>query len=59
MSQSFESLVLEIRNSIDYSLSPSQLTSNLMSALKKAEEFEQEWKNELYESSDGYESYIY
>jgi hypothetical protein len=30
-----------------------------MSALKKAEEFEQEWRNELYENSDGYESYIY
>lgn len=59
MSQSFESLLLEIRDSIEQSLSPSQLTSTLMSALKKAEDFEQEWMNELYESNDGYESYIY
>ena len=59
MSQSFESLLLEIRDSIEQSLSPSQLTSTLMSALKKAEEFEEEWINELYESSDGFESFIY
>lgn len=59
MSQSFESLLLEVRDSIEQSLSPSQLTSTLMSALKKAEEFEEEWINELYENSDGYESFIY
>ena len=59
MTQTFESLLLEIRDSIEQSLTPSQLTSNLMSALKKAEDFEQEWMNSLYESSDGYESYIY
>ncbi len=58
MSQSFESLLLEIRDSIEQSLSPSQLTSTLTSALKKAEELEEEWINELYESNDGYESYI-
>ena len=45
MSQSFESLLLEIRDSVEQSLSPSQLTSTLMSALKKAEDFEQEWIN--------------
>ncbi len=59
MSQSFESLLLEIRDSIEQSLTPAQLTSTLMSALKKAEDFEQEWMNSLYESNDGYESYIY
>ena len=59
MSQSFESLLLEIRDSVEQSLTPSQLTSTLMSALKKAEDFEQEWMNSLYESNDGYESYIY
>jgi hypothetical protein len=59
MSQSFESLLLEIRDSIEQSLTPSQLTSTLMMALKKAEEFEHQWINELYESNDGYESYIY
>ena len=59
MSQSFESLLLEVRDSIEQSMSPSQLTSTLMSALKKAEEFEEEWINELYESSDGFESFIY
>jgi len=59
MSQSFESLLLEVRDSIEQSMSPSQLTSTLMSALKKAEEFEEEWINELYENSDGFESFIY
>jgi hypothetical protein len=59
MSQSFESLLLEVRDSIEQSLSPSQLTSNLMSALNKAEEFEEEWINELYENNDGFESFIY
>jgi hypothetical protein len=59
MSQSFESLLLEVRDSIEQSLSPSQLTSTLMSALKKAEEFEEEWINELYENNDGFESFIY
>jgi hypothetical protein len=59
MSQTFESLLLEIRDSIEQSMTPSQLTSTLMSALKKAEEFEEEWINELYENSDGFESFIY
>ncbi len=59
MSQTFESLLLEVRDSIEQSLTPSQLTSTLMSALKKAEEFEEEWINELYENNDGFESFIY
>jgi hypothetical protein len=59
MSQSFESLLLEVRDSIEQSMTPSQLTSTLMMALKKAEEFEEEWINELYENNDGFQSFIY
>ncbi len=59
MSQTFESLLLEVRDSIEQSMTPSQLTSTLISALKKAEELEEEWINELYENSDGFESFIY
>jgi hypothetical protein len=59
MSQTFESLLLEVRDSIEQSMSPSQLTSTLMSALKKAEELEEEWINELYENNDGFQSFIY
>jgi len=59
MSQSFESLLLEVRDSIEQSLTPSQLTSTLMMALKKAEELEEEWINELYENNDGFQSFIY
>ena len=59
MSQSFESLLLEIRDSIEQSMTPSQLTSTLMMALKKAEELEEQWINELYENNDGFQSFIY
>jgi hypothetical protein len=59
MSQSFETLLLEIRDSIEQSMTPSQLTSTLMMALKRAEEFEEEWINELYENNDGFQSFIY
>jgi hypothetical protein len=59
MSQSFETLLLEVRDSIEQSMTPSQLTSTLMTALKKAEEFEEEWINELYENNDGFQSFIY
>jgi hypothetical protein len=59
MSQSFESLLLEVRDSIEQSMTPSQLTSTLMMALKKAEELEEEWINELYENNDGFQSFIY
>ena len=59
MSQSFETLLLEVRDSIEQSMTPSQLTSTLMMALKKAEEFEEEWINELYENNDGFQSFIY
>jgi hypothetical protein len=30
-----------------------------MMALKRAEEFEEEWINELYENNDGFQSFIY
>jgi hypothetical protein len=59
MSQSFETLLLEVRDSIEQSMTPSQLTSTLTMALKRAEEFEEEWINELYENNDGFESFIY
>jgi hypothetical protein len=59
MSQSFETLLLEVRDSIEQSMTPSQLTSTLMMALKKAEELEEEWINELYENNDGFQSFIY
>jgi hypothetical protein len=59
MLQSFESLLLEVRDSIEQSMTPSQLTSTLMMALKKAEELEEEWINELYENNDGFQSFIY
>jgi hypothetical protein len=59
MTQSFESLLLEVRDSIEQSMTPSQLTSTLMMALKKAEELEEEWINELYENNDGFQSFIY
>jgi hypothetical protein len=59
MSQSFETLLLEVRDSIEQSMTPSQLTSTLMMALKRAEEFEEEWINELYENNDGFQSFIY
>jgi hypothetical protein len=59
MSQTFESLLLEVRDSIEQSMTPSQLTSTLMMALKKAEELEEEWINELYENNDGFQSFIY
>jgi hypothetical protein len=58
MTQTFESLVVDIKESIEQCSSPSALTSKLMYALKKAEEFEEEWINELYES-DCFDAYIY
>jgi len=51
--------LLEVRDSIEQSMTPSQLTSTLMMALKKAEELEEEWINELYENNDGFQSFIY
>ena len=55
----FESLLLEIRDSIERCATPTQLTSALASALKNAEQYEDQWINSLYESSEGYESIIY
>jgi hypothetical protein len=58
MTQTFELLVVDIKESIEQCSSPSQLTSLLRDSLKKAEEFEEEWINELYES-DCFDAYIY
>lgn len=55
----FESLLLEIKDSIERCATPTQLTSALTSALKNAEQYEDEWINALYESNEGYESFIY
>jgi len=60
MTQTFTSLLLDIRHSVEQSLTPTQLTSALADALKKAEEFEEEWINEMYENSDDrFTDYIY
>lgn len=59
MSQSFESLKLEIEHNVRQSLTPSELTSVLKTMLQKAEVYEEQWFNDLYESPDGYESFIY
>jgi len=60
MSQSFESLLLEIEHAIKNAETPSALTSALYAATKKAEEYEDEWINSLYEQSeDGFKDFIY
>lgn len=59
MSQTFEQLLLDIRESIEQASSPTHLTSILANALKKAEDFEEDWINELYEQSEGFNDYIY
>jgi hypothetical protein len=60
MKKTFEQVVLEIKESIDQSVTPTQLTSVLMMCLKQAEDFEDEWINELYENSeDGFSSLVY
>jgi hypothetical protein len=58
MTQTFELLVVDIKESIEQCSSPSQLTSLLRDSLKKAEEFEEQWINELYEN-DCFDAYIY
>ena len=61
MTQSFESLLLDIIHNVNQSATPSELTTALYDAIKRAEDYEEEWINSLYEnsSSDGYESFIY
>lgn len=60
MSQTFESLLLEINESLSLVSSPTHLTLALSNALQKAETFEEEWINELYErSEDNFKDFIY
>jgi len=60
MSQTFESLLLEIQESLSLLASPTDLTLVLSNALQKAEAYEEEWINELYErSEDNFKDFIY
>lgn len=60
MSQTFESLILEIQHAIINAETPTALTTALSDALKKAEDYEDEWINDLYEQSeDGFKDFIY
>lgn len=60
MSQTFESLMLEIQESLSLVASPTDLTLALSNALQKAETYEEEWINDLYERSDDYfKDFIY
>ncbi len=60
MTQTFQSLLLDIIHNVNQSVTPSELTTALYDAIKRAEEYEEEWINSLYENScDGYESFIY
>lgn len=60
MSQTFESLLLEINESLSLVSSPTDLTLALSNALQKAEAYEEEWINDLYEhSDDNFKDFIY
>jgi hypothetical protein len=60
MSQTFESLMLEIQESLSLVSSPTDLTLALSNALQKAEAYEEEWINDLYErSEDPFRDFIY
>lgn len=60
MTQTFTSLLVEIRESIDQSLTPTDLTIKLADALQRAEAYEEEWINDMYEhSDDNFRDYIY
>ena len=60
MTQTFESLILDIRHAIEQSETPSALTSALYDAVKRAEDYEEEWINDMYKNSeDGFTNYIY
>jgi len=60
MTQTFESLILDIRHAIEQSNTPSELTTALYDAVKRAEDYEEEWYKDMYENSeDGFTNYIY
>jgi hypothetical protein len=60
MSQTFESLLVEIQDSLTRVASPTDLTLALSNALQKAENYEEEWINDLYENSeDPFRDFIY
>jgi hypothetical protein len=60
MLQSFEALKLDIEYNVRQSLTPSELTSILQDMLHRAEMYEEEWRNDLYErSNDEFELFIY
>lgn len=60
MSQTFESLILEIQHAIINAQTPTALTSALHDAVSKAEAYEDEWISSLYEQSeDGFKDFIY
>ena len=60
MTQTFESLLVEIQDSLTRVASPTDLTLALSNALHKAETFEEEWINDLYErSEDNFKDFIY
>lgn len=59
MVQSFEALKLDIEHNIRQSLTPIELTSILQDMLHRAELYEEEWRNDLYEKPDGFESFTY
>lgn len=60
MTQSFGSLLVEIQDSLNRVASPTDLTLALSNALQKAENYEEEWINDLYEKSeDPFKDFIY
>ena len=60
MTQTFESLLVEIQDSLTRVASPTDLTLALSNALQKAEAYEEEWINDLYErSEDNFKDFIY
>lgn len=60
MTQTFESLLLDIEHAIKNAETPSALTTALYDAVKRAEDYEDEWINSLYEQSeDGFTDFIY
>jgi hypothetical protein len=52
--------MLEIQESLSLVSSPTDLTLALSNALQKAENYEEEWINDLYEKSeDPFKDFIY
>lgn len=54
MNQTFTSLVLDIKESLDHARFPTELIFKLQDALEKAQQLDAEWVNDLYEQSDEY-----